>query len=427
MPHLYLALFSVSFLPLPLMYPFTTYTVLLSVCGLVVVSYLFSLVHRALRIPSVLLLLFTGILLGYLSRVMSLPFFIPMSLIEGLGTVGLIMIVLEAGLDLEIRRERLGVIRKSFFSALIIFILSTATVAGMLKLFIPTADLVNCVVYAIPLSIVSSAIVLPSVHHLGNHKREFLVYEATFSDLLGIMVFNFFTTDQQITLQSVTWFFSSIPVSLVLSMVLCFFLLLLLVKNTINVKFFLLFSMLVIIYITGKMMHLPSLITIFAFGLVVNNWEWLKWPPLHRAVSVEQVNGVANTLKEITAESSFLIRTFFFVLFGFNIDLAFLKSQPVLLIGSSIVLGLLALRFVYLRIIHKYDLFPELFYIPRGLITILLFYKIPQWRRLETFDEGILFFVILATALIMMAGSIFFRDRPVELTGTADIADSVRD
>jgi hypothetical protein len=124
---------------------------------------------------------------------------------------------------------------------------------------------------------------------------------------------------------------------------------------------------------------------------------------------------MAAFLKSITAESAFLIRTFFFILFGYGIELSFLQNSDVLLLGSVIVIILLAMRFVYLRIVHKYDLFPELFYIPRGLITVLLFYKIPEWQRLESFDEGVLFFVILVTTLIMMLGSLFYHDKPVEL------------
>ena len=135
------------------------------------------------------------------------------------------------------------------------------------------------------------------------------------------------------------------------------------------------------------------------------------------------MNDMAAFLKSITAESAFLIRTFFFIIFGFSIELSFLQNTDVLLIGSTIVAALLALRFIYLRIVHKYDLFPELFYIPRGLITVLLFYKIPEWQRIEAFDEGVLFFVILATTFIMMIGSLLYRDEPVENLDEAAVTD----
>ena len=392
----------------------SAYSVLFSVCGLIILSYLFSVLNKATRIPSVLLLLGTGILLRYLSVSFDLPFNIPQSLTEILGTVGLIIIVLEAGLDLEVTREKLPLIRSSFLSALVIFLVSSLGVAGIIQWWLPDASYISCLVYAIALSVVSSSIVLPSVNHLNHEKKEFLIYEASFSDVIGIMVFNFFTAGQVITLQEAAWFAGSIPVALVLSVGVGFGVMMLLVNNRVNVKFFLVFAVLIVIYVGGKSMHLPSLLTILMFGLVVNNWELIRWKPLKTYFSDDAVTDMAGFLKSITAESAFLIRTFFFIIFGFSIDLAFLQNPAVWMLGSTIVLALLALRYIYLRIVHKYNLMPELLYIPRGLITVLLFYKIPEWQRIDTFDEGVLFFVILATTIIMMIGSLVYHDEPVE-------------
>lgn len=51
---------------------------------------------------------------------------------------------------------------------------------------------------------------------------------------------------------------------------------------------------------------------------------------------------------------------------------------------------------------------PELFYAPRGLVTIVLFYSIPEAIKFDGFSDNILFFVVLVTTVIMMIGSIFF-------------------
>lgn len=112
------------------------------------------------------------------------------------------------------------------------------------------------------------------------------------------------------------------------------------------------------------------------------------------------------------------------MIFGFQIDLGFLVDDDVCLLGSAIVGTLLLLRFVYLRILHRYHLLPELFYIPRGLITVLLFYKIPGFRQITSFSEGALFFVILATGLILMGGSIFYNDKPLEIN---EMEESLKD
>ncbi|MBL7828228.1 MAG: cation:proton antiporter [Saprospiraceae bacterium] len=407
-----------------LMENITTYQVLLAVCSLIVISYFFTVINRLTRIPSVLLLLGAGIFLRWLAPKFGIGFQISPGVVELLGTIGLIMIVLEAGLDLHVTRDRMPLIRNSFFSALVIFVLSTCVIAGLLTWWMPAAPLLHCVVYAIPLSIVSSAIVLPSVHHLSHEKKEFLIYEASFSDILGIMAFNFFTASLTVTIDATIWFGESLILAVLLSVLVCLALMWLLVRNRIQVKFFLVFAVLIIVYTGGKMLHLPSLITILIFGLVVNNWELLHWPLLQRIFPVAHVDDMARFLKSITAESSFLIRTFFFVIFGFQIDLAFLHDPEVWQLGSAIVAALLLLRFIYLRILHRYNLFPEMFYIPRGLITVLLFYKIPEFQKISNFNEGVLFFVILATGLILMAGSIFYRDEPVEMKVLEEEFDS---
>lgn len=394
----------------------SAYQAIFALCGLVIVSYLFTWLNRTTRIPSVLLLLGLGIGLRFWANEAEADFAIPSMLVEIFGTIGLIMIVLEAGLDLSLTKEKGPLIRRSFFSALVIFLVSTALVAAALHWFFPAAPLRSCIVYAIPLSIISSAIVLPSVHHLGEEKKEFLIYEASFSDIIGIMVFNYIASDHELTLGSSLWFGSSIVISIILSILLCLLLMWLLIHNQLELKFFLLFAVLTLIYIGGKMLHLPSLIAVMAFGLVVNNWGLIKLPWLQRQFNTQRVEPIAHLLKSITGETSFLIRTIFFVIFGFSIELDMLLDVEVLKVGGVILAILLLLRFVYLRFLHRQHLLPELFYIPRGLITVLLFYRIPEMYQLDEFSEGVLFFLILSTGVILMLGALFYQDRPQDIT-----------
>jgi hypothetical protein len=46
---------------------------------------------------------------------------------------------------------------------------------------------------------------------------------------------------------------------------------------------------------------------------------------------------------------------------------------------------------------------------PRGLITILLFYSIPESLAVEKFNEGILLLVILASSIAMAVSLIKYR------------------
>ena len=51
---------------------------------------------------------------------------------------------------------------------------------------------------------------------------------------------------------------------------------------------------------------------------------------------------------------------------------------------------------------------------PRGLITILLFYSIPENLAVAQFNEGILLLVILASSIMMAVSLIRYRKRPQE-------------
>ncbi len=399
-----------------------TEQLLIIICSLVVLSYLFSILSRFIRIPSVLLLLFAGIGLRYLADVSGISLELPANIIEALGVVGLIMIVLEAGLDLKMGRDKLKLINNSFFSALIIFVLSAALVTGILYLWL-NEPLEKCLVYAIPLSIMSSSIIIPSIHPLTDAKKEFLIYEASFSDILGIVGFNYFVASEVMTWKSLGIFGGNIILSVLLSLLLSFLLFLILARTRLNIKFFLIFSLLILIYAVGKLLHLPSLIIILVFGLMINNWEKIPVQKLMRHFPNEQVEPLRHLLHSITAESSFLIRTFFFLLFGFSIRLNFLGQNEVLMVGSLIVLALFLVRFFYLRFFLHTNVFPEVFFIPRGLITIVLFYKIPENLKLSGFDEGILFFLILSTSIIMALGMIFYKKKPEEVVEEAQFSE----
>lgn len=391
-----------------------TEEILMVLCSLIVLSYLFSMLSRYIRVPSVLLLLFAGIGFRAVADTYSLPLRFSDKLIELLGVVGLIMIVLEAGLDLKLGREKLKLIRNSFLSALIILILSSGLVTAILHFWLEE-PVRKCLVYAIPLSIMSGSVVIPSLHPLTSSKKEFLVYESSFSDILGILAFNYFIVGQTLSASAAARFGGELLLSVFLSVVLSFILFLILAKSKLNIRFFLIISLLILIYAGGKLLHLPSLLIILVFGLLINNWEKISLFRLKRYFPVTEVESLRDFLHSITAETSFLIRTFFFILFGFSISLGFFNEREVILVGSLVVGCLFLVRLLFLRFFLRTNVFPESFFIPRGLITIVLFFKIPDELKLSNFNDGILFYIILVTAVIMTLGMIFYKKKPEQL------------
>jgi hypothetical protein len=59
------------------------------------------------------------------------------------------------------------------------------------------------------------------------------------------------------------------------------------------------------------------------------------------------------------------------------------------------------IRVSYQKIFIRNNSWAEILTSPRGLISILLFFGIPVEMQLSAVSDGLLFFIILATSLIM--------------------------
>jgi hypothetical protein len=149
------------------------------------------------------------------------------------------------------------------------------------------------------------------------------------------------------------------------------------------------------------MLHLSSLIIILVFGLLLENKEMLFKRFPSKYVIEEALNHVHINFKLITLETSFIIRTFFFVIFGMTLTLASVTDIEVIFLSLLITGTFLGLRYLLLKIFFRRRFSDILYLIPRGLITILLYYTIPPEFQDPDFDPGILFLTILFTSIIM--------------------------
>ena len=386
--------------------------------AVVILSYFANLLARRTNIPSVLVLIAMGIAIRQGLRAVGLNH-IPFEglVLELLGTVGLIFIVLEAALELELRREKLTLILRSATLALAALVLSTGCIAAFLHLAL-TMPVFNATVYAIPLSIMSSAIIIPSVGGLSPASREFMVYESTFSDIFGIMAFYLLLGNQEAASGSevLTNVAINLLGTLMISVAVAYAMVYVLQKIESGVRLFLSIAVLLLIYAIQKLFHLSPLILILIFGLMLNNHklffpDWLGitngWPG--KLLKDERMKALHHDFHILTLESAFVIRTFFFVLFGMTVSLGVLLDLEVLLQGLVISVLLYLVRLLLLVIMKQEPLSPLLYIAPRGLITVLLFFAIEsQYSALvvPAFDQGVLLVVILTTSLVMTASLI---------------------
>ena len=381
------------------------YIAIIGISLIIILSYFFNIISQKTNIPSVLMLIVLGILMkqgmNFIGISAGKQLF---SLLELLGIVGLIMIVLEAALDLQLTKEKWPIIWKSFSVALISLILSTAAIAYIINYFL-IEDFFTCIIYAVPLSIMSSAIIIPSVGGLGEEKKEFMVYEGTFSDILGIMVFYFLIGNAGAdNAKVVIWdVVSNISITIILSTLISYGLVLIFQKMNSQVKLFLLIAVLLILYSVGKLFHLSSLLIILIFGLVLNNNQLFFKGFLRKWLQPKKVKNILHDFHLVTMETAFVVRTFFFVLFGITITLASLLNLKVALISLAILTSLYVVRILVIKLFVQKDINPQIWLAPRGLITILLFFAIPAEYQTEAFDSGILLYTIIISCVVMAA------------------------
>ncbi|MCK5066456.1 MAG: cation:proton antiporter [Bacteroidales bacterium] len=390
--------------------PFSSNGLVIIGSVIVIISYLFNLVAKRYSIPSVLLLIFLGMgLHGVVSATgLESPDLTP--ILEVLGIIGLIMIVLEASLDLELAGEKRTLISRAFFTALVNLAFSSFLIAGVMMIYLKV-DLTTGLLYAVPLSIMSSAIIIPSVSALNKDKREFMVYESTFSDILGIMLFYFLISSMETESfgEMSLAVLLNLSLTVLVSLAASYFLIFLFQKIRTELKLFLLIAVLILLYSLSKMFHLSSLLIILVFGLILSNRNIFFPGKMRKFLNEEHMATIFDNFKMITLESSFIVRTFFFVIFGFTIVLASLLDLKVWLV-SILILGILyGLRWAWFRLVIRKDIYPAVWMAPRGLITILLFYSIPENLVVAEFNTGILLLVILASSIMMAVSLIKYR------------------
>lgn len=387
--------------------------------AVIILSFFFNIIAKRTNIPSVLMLIGLGMIIKGLMNMTELrdkDLGID-SVLEILGNIGLVMIVLEAALDLRIEKDKLGLLFRSLAVSILCLAGCIFGISGLFIYIFPGTDFFSASIYAVPLSIMSSAIIIPSVGSLNGVKKEFMVYDSTFSDILGIMVFYFMLGEEGTAGgTSMGGIFWNIVVTFLMSILVAYGLVYIFQHLKMQVKLFLIIAVLLLMFALGKYFHLSSLITILMFGLVLNNTNVFFPGRFARFFNREAVAPVIHDFHNLTLESAFLVRTFFFVLFGISISLASLYDWRVAVNGICISLILYAVRYLVLRFIAKDHLFPELFIAPRGLITVLLFFVILKDPRVNipNFDPGLLLYPIIITSVIMTIGLITYRGEKVK-------------
>lgn len=379
-----------------------TTPIIITICILLLLAYIFDVTASRTKMPSVILLLACGWAVKQGADFLALTIPDLSAILNVLGTIGLILIVLEGSLELELNRSRLRFVGKSALVAIVPILVLAFGLAYAFYITEGSAIKIG-LANAIPLAVISSSIAIPTAQHLSARNREFITYESSLSDIFGVLFFNFIVLNEQVGINSVGDFFLDLLIILVITFIATLGLAYLLSKIKHHVKFAPIVVMIVLIYTVAKTYHLPSLVFILIFGLFLGNLDELRHLPFIQKLRPDILNSEVQKFKHYVVEIAFLIRALFFLLFGFLINTAELLNLDTIFWALGITAGIFITRWICLKV-FSIQANPLVFIAPRGLITILLFLSVPFSQSIPVANKSLVIQVIILSALVMMAG-----------------------
>ncbi|HKX86184.1 MAG TPA: cation:proton antiporter [Flavobacterium sp.] len=379
-----------------------TISVIITVCVLLILAYAFDISSSKTKIPSVILLLVLGWAVQQVTSLLEIPVPNLTSILPGLGTIGLILIVLEGSLELELNNSKLPFVGRTSLVALFPILLLSFVLAFAFQYYESVPFKIG-LANAIPFAIISSAIAIPSAQNMSSKNREFITYESSLSDIFGVIFFNFIVLNDYIGARSVGYFFLEIVIILIISFISTLGLAFLLSKIRHHVKFIPIILIIVLIYVISKLYHLPALLFILLFGIFLGNLDEIKHNKFIQRLQPNILDKEVHKFKDLTTEIAFLIRSLFFLLFGYLIQTSELLNSETAIWAVAITAGIFAFRFIFLKL-FRLPVNPLLYLAPRGLITILLFLSIPISQSTEVANKSLIIQVIILTAFVMMIG-----------------------
>jgi Kef-type K+ transport system membrane component KefB len=392
--------------------------IILAICIIVIISYLFDITSKYSKIPGVILLILLGIGIQLLVKATGVVIPNLKPVLPIIGTLGLIMIVMEASLDIELKLNKKKLILQSVSSAIILSSVFVVIVSYILTKFMGYS-LRDSILNAIPVSIISSAVAIPAAVNLFRGDKEFIVYESSFSDIFGIMAFDFILLSQGSISNGIFNFFLDGLLTVLIALISTAGLAMLLHKTRYHVNYVIILTAIILVYSLAKIFHLPALLLILIFGLVLSNNQLLENIYIKKYVDFVKFRNDISAFKKISGELTFLVRSFFFIIFGFYTKIDGLFDLNNLLTGLVITGSVFLLRWLYFKLVLRLPSVPLVFFAPRGLITILLFLSLPVEIHIPLLSEEVITLVIFFSMVFLMIGNVASKkvEQVVEVSG----------
>ncbi len=387
--------------------------------GLLVLAVVANRLFRRTRVPDVIVLMAVGVLMGPVFGWVDPHQFQPIT--HAFGTLAVILILFEAGLELDLR-DTLAHFPGGLLLAALAYFLSLGAIAAVvgvsLRLSLGAALLAGAA-----LACTSSSITLPILQQIEVDKpaRVTLLLEASLSDALAVLSVGILIDlggGVGSVMSSLAYrFLFHVAVSVLLAVLVAAVWSSLLPKLS-EQRFWqvLTFAVVLLLYAGAERVHANGLICVLAFGLALSNLRRIDRRLLESSLGVEILGEEHHSqMLSFHSELAFLVRTFFFVLIGVIVQFRELVTLLPAALGA--VGAILVARWAAVRSSHwsRRGFSPPeremVFWImPRGLITVVLALQIVQSGLKElAFLPGLAFAAILATNLLVIVGSVRLR------------------
>jgi cell volume regulation protein A len=402
--------------------------------GLLVLAFAANRLAKRTGVPDVLVLMCTGLLLGPALHWIDASKF--ESATRGFGTLALIIIIFEAGLELNLR-ETLKQLPAGLTLAVTSYVFSMAASATVCA-FALGISRQDALLAGATLGCVSSSIMLPVLEQveLRSATRVTLVVESSISDALGVLavgtLLSYFAakglepgpvshglTDPGIVITAGS-LMGSLVLRIVLSVAIALvagFLWSRLLPFLSDQRFWqvLTFGAVLILYAVTELLKGSDLFAVMIFGMVLANTQG-------RAVSLKIMRfaphpGVHTQegILSFHAELGFLVRTFFFVLIGATLKFSALRRVG--LLSLAILAALFLARGVAVQLSRsawrgttRHEREMATLMIPRGLVTAVLALEIADRLGAESeFLVSLAFALILFSNLLLLVGTVSSR------------------
>ncbi|MGB8968373.1 MAG: cation:proton antiporter [Candidatus Sulfotelmatobacter sp.] len=405
--------------------------------GLLMLAFLANRVFRVTRVPDVLVLMALGIVLGPVLGLVN-PAHLS-STTNVLGTLAIILVLFEGGLELDLRRTL-----RHFPGSLLLSVLAygfSITLVGLIVHHGLGLPLTTALAVGAVLGCTSSTVVLPVLQQLGAREpvKVTLMLEASWGDVLAVLTVGLLlgvgSQGGAVARHLLQGVLTQVGVAVVFATATgVLWSRLLPVLSDARFWQVMTFSIVLVLYAGTEALGASGLIAVLAFGLTLANFPGID--PRFRAVEEELVSLQSQeSLLSFHSELAFLVRTFFFVLIGAIADLRSFRGHALLmagLIGALFVARWLALqvsRFAFRDVAAK-ERELMLWIMPRGLITVVLALQVVAARSEVGFLSALAFAVILVTNVMVVVGSLrASRDAvpnsaPAQTSTAAETAES---